>query len=84
MSENNFQKEALQQARDLKEAGRRRIDSPKGLVWAMTRVRRWGEWGFYVDGDPRPRQVGTFRSNNIAVIKEIVDVLEPLQARGLL
>ena len=84
MSESDFQKDALRQARDLKEDGRRRIDSPEGLVWATTRLRSWSEWVFYVAGEPRPRRIGTFHSTNIAVIKELVDVLEPLQARGLL
>jgi hypothetical protein len=84
MSDSDFQKHALQQAREVKEAGRRRIDSSDGLVWAMTKPRSWSEWGFYIEGHPRPRRIGTFHSTNIAVIKALVDALEPLQARGLL
>ncbi len=80
----DFQRRALQQARELKEAGRRRIDGPDGLVWAMTKRRSWSEWHFYIPGDQRPRRIGTFHSNNIAVIKALVDALEPWQARGLL
>ena len=84
MTESVCQKKALLQARQLKEADRRRVDSEEGLVWAMTKRGSWREWHIYVEGDPRPRRVGGFTTTNLAVIKTIVDALEPLQAKELL
>ena len=84
MSNSVCQKKALQQARELKEADRRRVDSEDGLVWAMTKRGSWREWHIYVEGEPRPRRVGGFTTTNLAVIKGIVDALEPFQAREML
>ena len=84
MSNSVTQKDALDEARRIKEAHRRRVDSEEGLVWAMTRRGSWGEWHVYIEGDPRPRRIGTFLTTKAEVIKGIVDALEPFQARGLL
>ena len=84
MTDSVCQKKALKQAREIKESGRRRVDGEEGLVWAMTRHGRWREWHIYVEGHPRSRRIGSFLTTNIAVIKAVVDALEPFQAKELL